>query len=93
MYVSGEPPQPVGVAPGGTAYFFVAKYRCDSAVLGQASELRLALLEKEDRLTVQLPQGGVGALEYCRRYPGDQTPDPGNWVDVSAIVASPSANR
>jgi hypothetical protein len=94
LYVSGEPPQPVYLAPDSVAYFFIAKYRCDLGVSSDASELRIALSGGGGSHVIQLPRdAGVSALDYCRSYLGDHTPDPGNRVDVSAIVASPWASR
>jgi Domain of unknown function (DUF4232) len=92
LYVSGEPPRPVQLDPGAAAYFVMAKYRCDSGVLGEASGVRVALPGQRGSHTIRLPpQAGVSAFEYCRHDPGLRTSDPGNRVDISAIVASASA--
>ncbi len=71
------------------AAFVLAKYRCDTGISGQASELRLSLPGSSTALHITLPPEGGGAgvseLAYCRAPPHDQSRDPGNTVEVSAI--------
>jgi len=94
-YVSGQPPRDVLLGPGSTAYFLVAKYRCDGGSIAEASELRVLLPANASPLHIALPAGGggfgVSALDYCRAYPGDEHVDPGNRIDVSAITATEQA--
>lgn len=94
-YVSEQPPRRVLLRSGSVAYFLVAKYRCDGGASGEASEIRIFLPGNTTplRRTLSAAGGGFGvsALDYCHTYPGDEPVDPGNWVDVSPITASPSA--
>jgi Protein of unknown function (DUF4232) len=77
-----------------TAAFVLAKYRCDTGISGQASELRLSLPGSSTALHIALPPEGGGAgvseLAYCRALPHDKSRDPGNTVEVSAIFQGQS---
>lgn len=90
MYVTTRKPQPVTLRRGRPAYFLVAKYRCDGGVLSTATTIRVQLPGMLATVTLRLSGPGVGGLEYCKRYPGDQPVDPGNRVAVSPVEASPS---
>jgi hypothetical protein len=79
--VTSHPPARVSLAPGGTAYVTINKYRCDLGAEGAASAVEV--LPPGDtadlRLTLPVPPT---ALTYCS--PGD----PGSTVSVSPIGAT-----
>ena len=76
---------------GSRGYFLVAKYRCDGGILRRATLIRMRLPGTRKVLTVGLTAPGVNELDYCRRFPGEETVDPGNVVTVSPIEATPQA--
>lgn len=86
-YVTKRRPQPVTLAPGRHAYFLVAKYRCDGSMLSTATAIRVLLPGARRATLVALAPQGAAGLDYCRRYPGDQPVDPGNYVTVSPVDA------
>jgi hypothetical protein len=91
-YVTHRPPQPVLLGVGARVYFLAAKYRCDGQVAAEASQIRVSLPGGWGTARrAPLPGESVSAFDYCRRYPGDSQIDPGNYVWVSPIVASPAA--
>jgi hypothetical protein len=91
-YVTRRPPKRVLLQTGAQAYFLAAKYRCDGQVDRQASRIVVSLPGGTGRPTDELPSGESGyAFDYCRRYPGDARIDPGNYVDVSPVVAKPTS--
>jgi hypothetical protein len=93
-YVTKQKPQRVTLAPGQHGSFLVAKYRCDGGVLSAATSIRIVLPATPSG-SVILGLGGLtaGALDYCKRYPGDQPVDPGNRVTVSPVEPSLLATR
>jgi hypothetical protein len=91
-YVTRQPPTPVVIDAGGQAYFMAAKYRCDSGVLAIASKLLIDLPGQRGALERTLPgPQSASTIDYCRRSPGNRERDPGNFVAVSPIVATPAA--
>jgi hypothetical protein len=90
-YVSKRAPRRVILTRAATAFFLVAKYRCDggNAFFAQSLIVRLGTQRPSLILT-----GEAAMYPYCRSFAGDSAADPGNVVEVSAIEASPyAANR
>ena len=90
QYVTRSRPKRVVLHPGRYAYFLVAKYRCDGPVLRTSTSIHVALPASRGELTLGLGQARIG-LDYCKRYAGDQTIDPGNHVTVSPVEGSAMA--
>ena len=93
MYVdapNGSGTQPVhhGVlAAGAGVHLIVAKYRCDTGGIANATTLQLKVA-RDGWTTVALPaEPGVAVLTYCDAYNGapDST-DPGNRLEVGALL-------
>jgi uncharacterized protein DUF4232 len=92
QYTTARRPKRVLLRPGSRAFFLVAKYRCDRATIGTASGIRVRTPKGAWTLRLRLPaNAGPGTLDYCRSYPGDRRPAPGNEVEVSPLTASASA--
>lgn len=93
-YPSSAPPHAVLLRPGTSAYFLVAKYRCDAGTTAEASDMRIRLPGVTQALRIALPERGggfgVSALDHCRNFPGERSLSPGNRIDVSAVTASAS---
>ncbi|GAA1241909.1 DUF4232 domain-containing protein [Oryzihumus leptocrescens] len=86
QYVTHARPASVLLPPAASAYFLVAKYRCDMEVVSHASSVRVSL--GSDLATLAGPtSGGVGILAYCLGAPTE----PGRAVDLSPIEATPGA--
>lgn len=86
QYVTHASPASVLLPPTASAYFLVAKYRCDVGVVSQASTVQVSL--GSDRAALVGPTtGGVGILAYCLGEPTE----PGRTVDLSPIEATPGA--
>jgi hypothetical protein len=91
-YVTRRAPAPVVIPPGGQAYFAALKYRCDGKIAAVPTTMYVKLPGGGRSLPGMLSiQASVGAIDYCRRYKGDAHIDPGNYVNISPIVAVPSA--
>src|SRR6202011_1567464 len=90
-YVTRRKPQRITLGPGRHAYFIVAKYRCDGGVRYTTTSMAVLLPGTTGALTLDVREQGVGGLDYCKQYPGDQPVDPGNRVTVSPLEASLSA--
>jgi hypothetical protein len=90
-YVTKWAPQRVTLGPERHAYFLVAQYRCDGAILYTATSIRVLLPGATRAVIVDLAGQGVAGLNYCKRYPGDQPIDPGNRVTVSPVEAPGSS--
>ncbi len=91
-YVTRRPSKRVLLEVGAQAYFLAAKYRCDGQVAAEASSVDVSLPGGTGRVTDVLPSGeSVYAFDYCRRYASDARVDPGNYVDVSPVVAKPAS--
>jgi hypothetical protein len=91
MYMTKARPKTVVLAPGGSAFVLVAKYRCDLGGLATAATIRLTLPGHAPIILtgpVTAPRsGGVAELEYCTGGPGD----PGQSVGISPVEATPNA--
>ena len=86
QYVTHARPESVLLPPTASAYFLVAKYRCDVEVVSQAASVQVAL--GSDGATLAGPtSGGVGIFAYCLGEPTE----PGRTVDISPIEATPTA--
>lgn len=85
-YVTHARPASVLLPPTASAYFLVAKYRCDVRVVSQASTIQVSLGSDRAKL-VGPTTGGVGILAYCLGEPTE----PGRTVDISPIEATPGA--
>jgi hypothetical protein len=90
-YATTRKPRPVPLRPGARGYFLVAKYRCDAKVQSAATVMYVSHLGLGGVASVSLSGLGIGDLDYCRRYPGEQPVDPGNYVTVSPIEATAQA--
>jgi hypothetical protein len=86
QYVTSAPPRQVDLAPGGHAYFLVAKYRCDGQIAANATSVFIGV--DGIGFTLALRRSGVGQISYCRRYRGDAKIDPGNHLEVSPYEPS-----
>jgi hypothetical protein len=86
-YVSTAGPRPVVLAPGRSAFFLIAKYRCDGQTAAVAD--RLVVHVAAGRALMVVGQGA--AFAYCRPFSANPREDPGNVVEVSAIDASAAA--
>jgi hypothetical protein len=90
-YVTRRKPQPVVLAPNASAYFLLAKYRCDGKTLSAATELSVGHLGLGGSWGVELASHHVDDLDYCARYAGDTRVDRGNYVYVSPLEPTISA--
>jgi hypothetical protein len=81
--VTSGPPSRVGLAPGGTAYVLINKYRCDLGDLDVAATLRLIPPDDTSPLTLNLQ--GLGSEESC--VPGAD----GVTLAISPVEASVQA--
>jgi len=79
LVVAARPPHAVRVADGGSAYFLLNKYRCDSRDTGLGRQLVVTLPEVRGSLTLQLPRYPM--LDYCAAR------GPSATVAVSPLVA------
>ncbi len=91
-YVTRRAPAPVLIVRGGQAYFAALKYRCDRSIAAMATTMYVTLPGTTSRHPAALSiQASVGAIDYCRHYKGDLPIDPGNYINISPIVAKPAA--
>jgi hypothetical protein len=90
-YVTRQTPRPVILAPSASAYFMLAKYRCDGKTLSAATELGVGHLGLGGTWGLDLASHHVDDLDYCSRYPGDARVDRGNYVYVSPLEPTISA--
>jgi hypothetical protein len=89
-YVTSAPPQTVPLAPGSSAYFLAAKYRCDTGILQNAASIRVSLPRPYAlRLAGRASSLHLGAatLSYCL----GGAANPGNTIYVSPVERSPNA--
>jgi len=89
-YVTGGKPVTVVLAPKGTAYVLVAKYRCDLGIIATAATIRLTLSARNSQVfAAREPVGvpGPPGLSYCSGGPRD----PGQLVTVSPVEPTPQA--
>jgi hypothetical protein len=89
-YVTRARPAIVTLAPRGTAYLLVAKYRCDLGIVATAATIRLTLPVRAGQVfAVREPDGVPGApgLSYCTGGPGD----PGQLVTLSPVESAAQA--
>lgn len=89
QYVTATAPERVVLAPGGSAYVLVAKYRCDLGVAADAATIRLTLPGQQAPVTIAVAAtaAGVSTLSYCTGGPDD----PGQVVSVSPVEPSAKA--
>jgi hypothetical protein len=85
--VLGErPARPVLLSPGSSAYFRVAKFRCEFGPASETSEIRVFPPGNTTPLQIALPAGGgeygVSELVYCPTFA------PADRIDVTAILTS-----
>jgi hypothetical protein len=87
-YVTARKPATVTLAPGGSAYVLVAKYRCDIGTVDDATAIQLAVrgLQGPAFSGREPVGGGAAGLSYCE---GGRK-DPGQLVTVSPIEATAS---
>jgi hypothetical protein len=80
-YVTHKRPRPVALAPGSSAYFIVAKYRCDVQTVAVASSFAILIpgIPGEWRRD-SVGTSGSQVLQYCQ--------GPGNVVAVSPLEPS-----
>ncbi len=90
-YVTTSKPRSVILVDRQSAYFLVAKYRCDIGSLATANRVRVSLPHITWSAILQLTRPGVHQLDYCRCYQADQRIDPGNRITVSPIEPSVAA--
>ena len=83
--VTSTPPGHVDLAPRGLAYVTVNKYRCDTADLMQASDLRLTPPGLTSSFSVSLADNVP--MDYCG------PDDPGSIVHVSPVAPTESATE
>jgi hypothetical protein len=85
-YVTHARPRPVALAPGSSAYFIVAKYRCDVQTVAAASSFAILIpgIPGEWRRDAVGPSDSQ-VLQYCQ--------GPGNVVAVSPLGPSLRAAR
>lgn len=86
QYVTANPPRPVVLASGGSAYVLVAKYRCDLGMGTAAATIQLTLPGQQAPVTITAAAttAGVSTLSYCTGGPHD----PGQVVSVSPVEPS-----
>jgi hypothetical protein len=76
-YVTRAAPGLVTLRPGGTAWFLVAKYRCDLGTISTATSMTVTL--PGGRTGYRMPAPSSSSMDYCRGGPSD----PGQLVTVS----------
>lgn len=86
-YVAHTRPSLVTVTPGGSAYFLVAKYRCDLGGVADAVSVTVGLPDGGSLTGPVAPTGGVATLSLCR----GGASDPGQGVDVSPFASTARA--
>lgn len=90
QYITSNPPANVVLTPGGTGYFLLAKYRCDTGTVSDAATIRIELPDHSQPLNVPASpaDGGGGlSLSYCQ----GGTDGPGQAVDVSPFEPTEAA--
>ena len=89
QYITNAPPIPVTLPPGARAYFFVAKYRCDTGNLAAVTTIRIALPGSGAAVTgpAWVDRPGALTLSYCRGGPND----PGQFIGVSPFEPTAQA--
>jgi hypothetical protein len=81
--ITNAQPKPLRVAPGGTVYFTLNKYRCDAGDKAVATKILVTIPGASGPLSIRLPNStGAQTLAYCG--PGD----PGSTIDVSPFEAT-----
>ena len=90
QFVTRRKPSTVTLRSGSRAYFEVAKYRCDTGASHAAIKMFVSHIGT-GALTLDLRSLGISDLQYCRRSPGTNQTDPGNYVTVSPIESSAGA--
>lgn len=91
QYITVRAPHLVRLAPGRSAYFLVAKYRCDGPTATTAETMRVWLPGVNGSGLVTLDRSGVHQLDYCGRSAADTRIDPGNRVTISPVQATAKA--
>lgn len=86
LYVTRATPRLVTLRPGGTAWFLVAKYRCDLGIIATATSMTVTLPSALTAYTMPAPP--QPSLDYCRGGPSD----PGQFVTVSPVVLSSASS-
>ena len=89
-YVTSRRPATVVLAPAGTAYVLVAKYRCDLGAARDAAAVGLALPVGRGQVPAAREPAGVAGpagLSWCRGGPDD----PGQLVTVSPLEPTAQA--
>ncbi|MGZ4747163.1 MAG: DUF4232 domain-containing protein [Oryzihumus sp.] len=87
QYVTHARPESLLLPPTASAYFLVAKYRCDVGSAGDAVTIRVSLGTNAATLIGRAAGPVEGVLSYCLGGPAD----PGQVVDISPIEATPGA--
>jgi hypothetical protein len=88
LWVTDAAPKMVVLHPGGHAFFFVAKYRCDVGIAVVAVTIRVYPPNGTRQLIGPASSdAGVSDLAYCT----GGTKDPGNLVYISPVVATERA--
>lgn len=81
QYVTHRRPRPVTVGGTRSAYFLVAKYRCDTGVGADVTGMNVLLPGQGTIRSV--PTGWLrGAFDFCA---GGPMPDPGNTIAISPV--------
>lgn len=80
MYITSAAPSTVTIKPRSKAYFLVAKYRCDTGTVDNATTIRIRLPTSPPiELKRRLPRDS--SLHYCK----DGASYPGRTVEISPI--------
>lgn len=90
QYVTQNAPQPLSLRPDDSAFFKVAKYRCDLGTDDIAAQTHVELPDQPglvltistDAQSGTAPGAGEGEIEHCT--PGSA--DPGNRISVSSFA-------
>lgn len=91
QYITARTPRPVRLGSGRSAYFLVAKYRCDGRIAATADTAQVWLPGVSGSGMVTLGRTGVHQLDYCGRSASNTASDPGNHVTISPVEATATA--
>jgi hypothetical protein len=87
MYFTSRRPMRVVLAPGKSAFFEIAKYRCDLGITATATLIKLTLPGPARIVLTRSPVSDLASFDYCDGGPDD----PGQRIGISPIEATARA--
>lgn len=85
QYVKNAAPHMVVLNVGDSAYFLVAKYRCDLGIAMESTTIRMYPPNTKSQLVGRSGTSSVSGFAYCK----GGAKDPGQLVGVSPLAATP----